>query len=258
MFSYYWDSLFLKKDKSEWPVEKYIFNPVDIQAISNPLMSIQMSRVNVSLNPFKESVMKLFEKFNSFRTVHKIFSFVFLIFSANLIIAEQKSKDFLISLISVEPEIVSGIKRQYNIIQEGEIFYVLPRLFIQNGNPVQEKLILVSGMSKIGRAILSDCHVHVASISSQFMLMIKKGFYVSNCRTILKRKQLSCFQCRRVRKVHLKRLLGPIASANLSFHPSLNGYDTVPRTWIEHLIWNICPVAVRNHEKINFFRPGLH
>ena len=116
----------------------------------------------------------------------------------------------MFSHVKISSDQVTGVQRNYNVIQNSKNQYlVLPRQLKWENKRIQQKLYLISGESKIGGSILNSVHIHCASIPTMLSSIYEKGFYIMGARKILKKKQESCNECKRIRLQVCERLMGP-------------------------------------------------
>ena len=136
-------------------------------------------------------------------------SYLFLFLkNQNLFSALEKAKHFLLKSVDIREESLTGIKRQFNVVKIGDLFYVLPRTMIVDGNPLQQKLILTDVKSSIGRSVLLDCHNHAAGLGTDTAKMFQTGIYVIGHRRFLRKLQQDCHTCRKIRKTALSSIMG--------------------------------------------------
>ena len=140
--------------------------------------------------------------------------------SSSLITAKQKAELFIFKSIKLTNSEITGIRRQYICQKEDNIYKVYPRSFIKDGMIYQEKLILVSSASLLGKSIIQSSHVHCSSSGTEMIEMFKLNFYVTRCRQQFRKLQLSCTACARLRKSRLQRAQGASRQPSVQCLPS--------------------------------------
>ena len=124
--------------------------------------------------------------------------------------AREKAFKMLIETGSLTRDEATGVGRQY-LVEDGEdgLMYCLPRKMYHKGDITQQRLVLVSGRSEVGRALVTDLHIHCSGVGREIARMFQKGIFISRHRYLFKKLQLSCSFCRRLRKKQISATLGP-------------------------------------------------
>ena len=205
----YWKSHFLFERFELWPVTRYEYSPLHLsQEVLNPAMTVSSFRAGIKPSDLEiEIIIRRFG--HSFKKMSKCLSYLFLFLkNQTLFSAQEKAKLFLLKSVDISEESLTGIKRQFNLIKMDELYYVLPRTMMVQGNPLQEKLILCDIKSQVGRAVLNDAHIHVCGLGPQESKMYQNKIYVIGHRRYFRRMQQSCYTCRKIRKLQLSSLMG--------------------------------------------------
>ena len=115
-----------------------------------------------------ESVMK---KFFSYQKALKVLCYLFSwlenVKNISHVQSCENAKQKLLQLHGVDEKIITGVRRQFHVQMEENLFFVYPRSILKDGRPYQEKLILINGESLLGKIILSDCHICVSGLGAQ-------------------------------------------------------------------------------------------
>ena len=84
----------------------------------------------------------------------------------------------------------------------------MPRSLRKEGKHFQPQLILLDAENYLGRAVISDMHLHCCNIDKMIAMIFKKGYFIVNARKILKEQQLTCKACLILRKTRLQAIMG--------------------------------------------------
>ena len=203
----YWHSLFLELNISEWPAVEHRFDEGHLQGtcIIDPKLAISTS---LSTHIYPSILSFLYRKYRYFRKALNVLTYIILWKSNNRFEAQQDAKLIMIRSSPPEQDVIKGVRRQFLVTENSGVYYVLPRRLLLDQGSVQQKLVLVSGQSELGVAVLHDAHVHVAGVGAQIARMIQQGFFISGARNFFKRLSNSCLMCRRLRKKQLSQQMG--------------------------------------------------
>ena len=69
--------------------------------------------------------------------------------------------------------------------------------------------LVLDGTSKVGQSILKSHLIHVSSVEREVSKLLDSGVYIIGARNYLKKLQLSCHTCKRIRSEVSKAKMGP-------------------------------------------------
>ena len=101
----------------------------------------------------------------------------------NVFQAREKAFQMLVKTGSLNKEEATGVGRQY-LVEDGEdgLMYCLPRKMYHKGDVTQQRLVLVSGRSEAGRALVADLHVHCSGVGREIAKMFSAGVFITRHR----------------------------------------------------------------------------
>ena len=77
----------------------------------------------------------------------------------------------------------------------GLLFAAVTHPYFLGQNTTADVLMVVNGNSQIGKCLLWDAHIHVASPSKEIAKLFQSNFFVVGARRILNKLQFNCVPC---------------------------------------------------------------
>ena len=160
----------------------------------------------------KNILEKIFRRFNGFDKILTTTAMLFMWLKSvsNMTEATEKAKMFLIGKQELTTKEIDLIKRNFIYKKIGDIHYALSRSYMENQQVNQKKLVVISGSSDLGQKILWSCHIHCSGPSFEVSNMMKKQFYITNHRPILKTIATNCMFCLKMRRKAEFEEMGPM------------------------------------------------
>ena len=206
----YWHGHFLENPKEDWPTKQFNHDEDEISDVMNPKMKLPENttlKTEIEIS-FLDNLLER----KSWESVITILSYV-LIFgklkASGFSTARTKAKTILYKLAQPSNDQVKSVSASFQVRQNEDGTFLLTRPFDVGKKITNFEYLVLDGTSKVGQSILKSHHIHVSSVEREVSRLLDSGVYIIGARNYLKKLQLSCHTCKRIRSEVSKAKMGP-------------------------------------------------